>query len=206
MLDCTCVFNRYMLAQLPEGDHFHENTKKCSHEKFALDVYCVCPSAKETFEKRVATHDREIPSDAVLTQNIEKSHDFTYGISIRLQMDESEGDSVGEREISHLEMCKYAGIRKLGDMITQTFECGCEMKIPEHCGRGDGAVFLKIREKNRDKILQTYPHSFCLHCGSSRQQQSDLGAQVIKQNDTKKMRFFLFRGQQHFLMGPQQET
>ena len=31
---------------------FTKSTKMCSHEKFALNVHCVCPAVKENFVKR----------------------------------------------------------------------------------------------------------------------------------------------------------
>ena len=157
---------------------FTKSTKKCSHEKFSLDVHCVCPSAKEAFEKRLAKHDREVPSDAVITQDIDKSHDIAYTISIQLRMDESESGKGEKREISHLEMCKYGGIRKLGGLVMQTLACGCEKGIPEHCGRSDAAVFLQIEEKRLDRVIKTDSSSFSLHCEHGRQQREEPLAQV----------------------------
>ena len=141
---------------------FTKHAKKCSHEGYSLNVYCVCPSAKEAFEKQVEKRGHEIPSDAVMTQDIDKSSDAAYDISIRLRLRENESEKVEKRTVSHLEMCEYAGIRKLGGLIEQTFGCGCREDV--HCGRSDAAIFLKVEEKKNGRINKSDEDSFSLQC------------------------------------------
>ena len=68
-------------------------------------------------------------------------------------------------------MCKYAGIRKLGGLIEQTFGCGCEKEV--HCGRSDAAVFLHVEEKKDDSINKSDKDSFSLHCEKKSEAQVD---------------------------------
>ena len=143
---------------------FTKHAKKCSHEGYSLNVYCVCPSAKEVFEKQVEKRGHEIPGDAVMTQDIDKSSDTGYHISIRLRMRDNESEMVERRKVNHLEMCEYAGIRKLGGLIEQTFGCGC--KEEAHCGRSDAAIFVQVEERKGkdDRIKKTDEDSFALSC------------------------------------------
>ena len=83
---------------------FTKHAKKCSHEGYSLNVYCVCPSAKETFEKQVEKRGHEIPSDAVMTQDIDKSPNTVYHISIRLRMRDHASDTMERRKVNHVEM------------------------------------------------------------------------------------------------------
>ena len=122
----------------------------------------MCPSAKEAFEKQVEKRGHEIPSDAVMIQDIDKSSDTAYDISIRLRLRDDESEMVEKRTVSHLEMCEYAGIRKLGGLIEQTFGCSCKEEV--HCGRSDAAIFLKVEEKKFGRISKSDEDSFSLRC------------------------------------------
>merc|ERR1712141_210983 len=77
-------------------------------------------------------------------------------------MGNNKSEMVEQRVLSHLEMCKYAGIRKLGGLIKQTFGCGCKEEV--HCGRSDALIFLRVVEKNGG-FSREINDSFALPCG-----------------------------------------
>ena len=144
---------------------FTKDPQKCSHEGYSLNAYCVCPSAKEGFVKQVEDLGQEL-TKAVMTQNIDKSSDTLYDISIGLTKRNSKSETPEKREINHVEMCEYAGIRKLGGLIEQTPGCGCETL---HCGRSDAILRLEVAEKKPGSSVKIFQDSFSLACEKKRE-------------------------------------
>ena len=102
----------------------------CSHTPFALAAYCYCEAASDDFERKIKSRCHE-PTAAVMRLNIEKKSEISYNISVRLAGLIAESE---QRSISHMTLCKYNGVKKLGEAIQDRFDCPCD-KV--HCGRGE---------------------------------------------------------------------
>ena len=89
-----------------------------------------------------------------MKQNIEKSDNVSYEISISLR-DSMEGSE--RRQISHLEMCKYNGVRMMGKMLQLRFPCSCE---DTHCSKPK-EIFIQVEES---ATKETNEYSSNLHC------------------------------------------
>ena len=63
-----------------------KNIKMCSHQRYALDVWCVCLSAKDAFEKKIKERRKERIEEAAETLALSMS-DAEYNISFQLELD-----------------------------------------------------------------------------------------------------------------------
>ena len=126
-----------------------KNITMCSHQRYALDVWCVCPSAKDAFEKKIKERRKERIEEAAMTLVLNTSG-AEYDISFKLELDGNPNAKAEVRKISHKEMCKYNGMLQLGFPLEETL--GCECVRDHHCCNTAAAIRIEVAKKKVNGI------------------------------------------------------
>ena len=141
----------------------------CPHQQGTLAVWCYCDAAEERFEKLLEKQNQK-HTGFFMVQNIEKGEKERYQV---LASPSHENGPCTQREISHLEMCKYVGVRQLGESVQEEFDCKCAegSENPEsHC-RSPKQIFINVKEESTGNWIN--PYSKNLRCDSGRAGETD---------------------------------
>ena len=151
----------------------------CPHQQGTLALWCYCEAAEERFEKLLEKQNQK-PTGALMEQNIDKCEKQSYLVSV--SPSKKDGPFT-QREISHLEMLKYVGVRQLGESVQEEFGCKCAEgnENPEsHCRRHQ-QIFINVKEESTGKII---PYSKNLRCDSGRHEEQEKQTPLVEQQRT----------------------
>jgi hypothetical protein len=115
-----------------------QNNDLCCHEPMALALYAMCESAKDRFNALIQKRGHS-PTVATTEQNIEKCEKATYDISVKI-LERTQFPTV--HKISHLDLCKYNGVKQLGGSIQGSFGCCTEH---QHCNE-HRQIFIETKD------------------------------------------------------------
>ena len=109
------------------------------------------------------SHER---TPAPMTVDIEKSQEHVYNIKLRLS-DREGATWETPRQISHIEMCRFNGVRLFDDgTLKGGFGCRCDGET-DHC-MNDGMIFFEIEEGHNGQLVSVRRHDALLICHGDR--------------------------------------
>jgi hypothetical protein len=117
-------------------------------------MYCVCEAAQDRFKTIIEEHGHE-KTAAVMEHDINKCDTYTVSVRLNKFMEQK------KKTISHIDMCKYNGVRQLDGQIKEMFDCKCVAEEEtQHCNRPQ-QIYIKVEENGS---LETDEYDNNLHC------------------------------------------
>ena len=159
----------------------------CPHQQGSLAVWCYCKAAEQRFEKMLEDQGHE-RTRVVIEQHIEKDAAANYFVSVSPNKEarpSTDPKSEEIREISHLVMCKYGGVRKLGPAVQESFSCGCDERI--EC-RTHPQIWVKVLENSTNKVYSDSKVLSCDHTKEGKRKERQTMHNHLPQDSTRELK------------------